>query len=212
MTAHGAWAFGRGKCYLLDMGVVLGVVATVGVGAELVEFGAGTGCYARALSHCKVNVLAAYDGVEGIEQISGGVVRRADLSQPLHAPAEWTFSLETGEHIPDSFAATFLDNIALNARVGMVLSWAVPGQPGVGHVNGRSAKWVAHQMAMRNFTLNQTQTAAVKRSANLWFFNRNLQVFRRSRVAMPRSGEVSRTPLMKPKALGSPEQHVVAQP
>ena len=33
----------------------------------------------------------------------------------------------------------FLDNIVRHARIGVVLSWAVPGQGGFHHVNGREA-------------------------------------------------------------------------
>ncbi len=39
------------------------------------------------------------------------------------------------EHVPEQFEAIVLDNLVRSAREGIVLSWAVPGQPGHHHVN-----------------------------------------------------------------------------
>eukprot|EP00322_Chrysochromulina_rotalis_P006123 CAMPEP_0115873536 /NCGR_PEP_ID=MMETSP0287-20121206/24046_1 /TAXON_ID=412157 /ORGANISM="Chrysochromulina rotalis, Strain UIO044" /LENGTH=281 /DNA_ID=CAMNT_0003328599 /DNA_START=1 /DNA_END=846 /DNA_ORIENTATION=- len=176
---HGAWKLDVDKCYLLDMGVVKAVGNLVSRGT-MIEFGAGNGCYARAFAHATaVRVRAAIDGAQGVEVLSGGVVTRADLSRPIHQPAEWVFSLETGEHIPTEFEGTFLSNVASNAACGVVLSWAVPHQPGVGHVNGRPRAWVASEMAKRGFQLEADETARLQASASLWFLNRNMQVFRR---------------------------------
>ena len=38
-------------------------------------------------------------------------------------------------------------NVVNGARKGVVLSWAVPGQPGAGHVNCRDNSWVIKRFA-----------------------------------------------------------------
>mmetsp|Transcript_43012 Transcript_43012/g.100789 ORF Transcript_43012/g.100789 Transcript_43012/m.100789 type:complete len:545 (-) Transcript_43012:1051-2685(-) len=174
---HGAWKLEPAKCYLLDLSIVRAVTALV-AGGTLVDLGAGKGCYAHAFAQQQVRV-SAFDGAEGVEEMSAGAVARADLSQPLRAPADWVFSIEVGEHIPQEFEQTFLANVVDNARIGVVLSWANLHQGGVGHVNLRPREWVIEQMASRGLHHDATQSAALQESAALWYLKKNVNVFRR---------------------------------
>ena len=47
--------------------------------------------------------------------------------------------MEVAEHIPSQFEAQFLMNLVQHAKKGILLSWGVPGQQGVGHVNCESS-------------------------------------------------------------------------
>jgi hypothetical protein len=55
------------------------------------------------------------------------------------------------------------------------MSWAVPGQAGIGHINCRSNEWVIEQMAKRGYRFNEERTAslreAVKNCHCSWFRN-----------------------------------------
>ncbi len=66
-----------------------------------------------------------------------GHVQYADLTLPgLRLPEyEYGLWLEVGEHVPDVLQQDFVKNISSHVAKGLVLSWARPGQPGVGHVN-----------------------------------------------------------------------------
>jgi len=69
---------------MLDLGLVASLRTLFG-NASVVEFGAGTGCYADALIRSGVQV-AAFDGAPGISDVTEGLVRHADLlatSRPL---------------------------------------------------------------------------------------------------------------------------------
>ena len=87
----------------------------------------------------------AFDGADGVEEYTsrygkpGSLVRYANLcnaSSLAHVPpSDWVMSLEVGEHVPARFEDVIFDNIATHAHDAVVLSWAAPGQPGLGHVN-----------------------------------------------------------------------------
>ena len=48
---------------------------------------------------------------------------------------DWVISLEVGEHIPKEYENIFIENLHKNNIRGIVLSWAIKGQGGDGHVN-----------------------------------------------------------------------------
>ena len=50
---------------------------------------------------------------------------------------DWIISLEVALHIPEKYEAVYLDNILRHAKEGIILSWAVPGQRGLSHINNK---------------------------------------------------------------------------
>lgn len=70
-------------------------------------------------------------------------------------------SLEVGEHIPFELCAGYLDNLC---RFGgdVIMSWAVPGQAGIGHVNCQDRQWVIEQMWNRGYTINKVRTDSMR--------------------------------------------------
>ena len=89
--------------------------------------------------------MALFDGTTNIDALTNGHVQPRDLSQPLSLGRkfDWVMSLEVGEHIPRQFEHTFISNIVNHATTGIVLSWAVVGQRGTGHINTRSNAHIA---------------------------------------------------------------------
>jgi hypothetical protein len=87
-------------------------------------------------------------------------------------------SLEVGEHIPAEFESIYLDNVAKHAKGLIILSWAVPGQNGDGHVNCQSNEHIIDEMHLRSFTLDEVATKALRNSASLWWFKNTIMVFR----------------------------------
>ncbi len=83
-------------------------------------------------------------------------------------------SLEVGEHIPAEFADVYLDNLTKYPG-DIILSWAVPGQEGIGHINCQSNEWVIEQMAKRGYKLHAEHTAALREEVKFchcnWFQN-----------------------------------------
>lgn len=146
----------------------------------LVDFGCGTGEYARFFKRHRL-VVEAYDGNPWTEQLSGGIGQVKDLSQRFNLLKQFgcVMSLEVGEHIPAEFEQAFLDNLVKHSLDGglIILSWAVPGQVGDGHVNCQSNDYIIQQMQARGFYLDNTLTNQLRKAASLWWFKNSLMVF-----------------------------------
>jgi hypothetical protein len=146
----------------------------------LVDFGCGTGEYARFFRRHNL-LVEAYDGNPYTEQLTGGIGHVIDLSQPfdLHKHFKCVMSLEVGEHIPQEHEQLFIDNLVKHSIDGsiIIISWAVPGQSGDGHVNCQSNDYIMQQMQQRGFYLDNTLTNQLRKSASLWWFKNSLMVF-----------------------------------
>ncbi|KAF8070957.1 hypothetical protein HT031_001038 [Scenedesmus sp. PABB004] len=118
---------------------------------------------------------------QGIEEATHGFVQFADLTVPLFLGRtfDWVMSLEVGEHIPHELESVFLDNIARHASVGVLLTWAVPGQGGHAHVNNHPNEYVVEQMTRRSFELDPAATSRLRGVATLGWFKGSFMVFRR---------------------------------
>ncbi|CAE7829556.1 unnamed protein product, partial [Symbiodinium sp. CCMP2592] len=107
------------------------------------DYGAGTGAYALYMRDHGFET-ACVDGNPAVKVFSRNLCSVADLSKldSTLPKADLVLSLEVAEHIPEAFQDAYMRNIANGARKGIVLSWAIPGQPGAGHVNCRDNAWV----------------------------------------------------------------------
>jgi hypothetical protein len=103
------------------------------------------------------------------------------LTEELEAeePFDMVISLEVGEHIPERWESIYIDNLTRNARSYILMSWAVEGQPGDGHVNGRSNEYVINQMKSRGYTINWPVSRYLRKSASLWWFKNTIMLFER---------------------------------
>ena len=107
--------------------------------SDVMELGAGMGCYTQYLASRGVPIRA-YDGSPTVAQRTDGLVQTADLSkrQSLGHRADWVFCIEVAEHIPPQFEQALLSNLHEHNRKGVVLSWSSLKPPnGNGHVNPR---------------------------------------------------------------------------
>ena len=121
---------------------------------SLASFGEGSGMYVRRMR--EVDLLSridAFDAAPFVNETTRGRVQFLDLSVPNYGLPlyDWIMSIETAEHIPAIYEHAYLDNIARHAREGVIMSWAVPGQPGVSHVNCRPFEYVKQKMAEIGF-------------------------------------------------------------
>ena len=83
-------------------------------------------------------------------------------------------SIEVGEHIPAELESKFLNNLVNSARRMVVLTWAVPGQGGEGHVNGQTAEAIVEKMKIREGVNNKYLWALrmpLEQFSNIWHFS-----------------------------------------
>jgi len=126
----------------------------------------------------------SYDGAPFSEEATSGTVRYLDLAVPqLWLPRyDWVVCLEVVEHIPAEFESIVLDNVIRPATVGVVLSWAVPSQPGAMHVNPRPFEYVEEVMRRRGLTLDGGASEQLRNGSDLAWFKRNIAVYRKTTV------------------------------
>jgi hypothetical protein len=140
---------------------------------EVLDLGCGHNFYVTVLRYCGYTA----NGMDAVD-LGSNYFYKQDLTKPL--PTEFTgryynvISLEVGEHIPAEYEDAYLNNITCLGG-DVIMSWAVPGQAGIGHINCRSNEWVIEQMAKRGYRFNEERTAslreAVKNCHCSWFRN-----------------------------------------
>ena len=144
--------------------------------ATITDMGCGPGAYVRRFNESKL-YATGYDGNPNTKE---AMVFMVDLAEPQKLrTSDWSLSLEVGEHIPQQYEQIFLDNVANHASMGVVLSWAVPDQPGRGHVNCRTNEYVKAEMDKRGFVHDDRAATTLRAAATKWWFKNTLMVFRR---------------------------------
>lgn len=142
------------------------------------DFGCGRGEYLDQLTKAYPDIQAT--GFEGHQ--TDGVYKniiKQDLSEKMEiSTVDLVISIEVGEHIPKEFEQTFLDNISNHAKNHIILSWAIVGQTGLGHINCQENKYIIKEMISRGwvFDKNRTQNMRSNMPTNLWIHN-TLMVF-----------------------------------
>ena len=135
-----------------------------GATSRVADVGAGVGGYGMfmRLLNPRSPPVASLDGAENIETWSGDRVGFFDVSTAADVqgvePVEWVMSIEMAEHVPRSLEAAVVANLHWLNTKGIVLTWALPGQPGSGHINGRSNRYVhslLHQLGYSRDALEE---------------------------------------------------------
>lgn len=149
------------------------------VSGKVVDLGCGRGRYVAHLRELGVEAVGI-DGNPATEKIPDCVV--GDLADPeLEIDADWTLCLEVGEHMPADLEQKLLAAIA-RCRVGAIVSWAQPGQPGVGHVNCHTPPEVVKLLEDHGLVWSPGETDRLRQAATLPYFKNNLLVFRKQGV------------------------------
>jgi len=149
----------------------------------VLDLGCGPGYYLSVLAGRGFKCLGV-EGTPSIGEIADfGAIVEADLTKPL--TIEWPRStvvcLEVAEHIQEAFEATLLDAIDRYCSRVAVISWAIPGQRGRGHVNCRPSSYVYERFRGRGFELLPEMTFALREAAedHVKYFRNTLLAFER---------------------------------
>jgi hypothetical protein len=89
--------------------------------------------------------------------------------------------LEVAEHIPEPLCEVALDNVIDACDKYLILSWAIRGQPGFGHVNCLNNDEVIPQLQKRGFMFLEKESLDARVSADEstpWFKN-TIMIFER---------------------------------
>ncbi|XP_042865378.1 uncharacterized protein LOC122248974 isoform X2 [Penaeus japonicus] len=121
-----------------------------------------------------------FDGAANIEKMTDGKIKELELGKPvdLGTRFDWVMSIEVGEHIPAENEDVFMDNLVKHACKGVVLSWAVPGQPGHHHINNRRNDYIINKMEKRGMIHDQQTQTHIRTVIYAHWLKNTLMVFR----------------------------------
>jgi 2-polyprenyl-3-methyl-5-hydroxy-6-metoxy-1,4-benzoquinol methylase len=143
------------------------------------DFGCGRGEYIRHL-HSLGFKVTGYEGTEDMAELVGtDLVKQADITQPIKAKAGSVICLEVLEHIEPELEFAAINNLVYACNGRLVLSWAVEGQGGCGHVNERNEDYVILRIERAGFVLNVEVSEKLRTEAgkDLWWFRKSIYVF-----------------------------------
>lgn len=141
-------------------------------GQYVIDMGCGRADYLRLLTDENFEHII---GVEGtvLPEHRGMDIRYLDLSEPIDLGVKGqVLCLEVGEHIPEQYEQTVLDNITKHCNSTLILSWGLPGQPGIGHVNCKPMDYIINEIERRGFKYNKIESELVRAAPHknaLWF-------------------------------------------
>ena len=186
VTTTGAWKLEKSYNYFLDRGLVAALAQLFRRGTKSsrptsLELGAGMGCYTSALRSVGVDARGV-DGAPGIDGLTSSLVGFANLAQPQQLGlADWVYSFEVGEHIPQAFEGAFMRNLVSHARLGLVLSWNVMAGAGRGHVNARNTTYLIDTLTRdHGLTYAAAATDTLRRAISVtYWIGDSIMVFRK---------------------------------
>lgn len=174
-TDYGYWEGGHDKSHLFDTLLSNNILEQLNAHKikSVVDLGCGDGSYTKAFKKAGLR-CDGFDGNPNTPELSGGVCKVLNLAEKVKFKRRYqaVLCLEVGEHVPAEYQEILFDNLCANASKVIVLSWAVPGQGGGGHVNEQNNQWVIDHMSDRGWAHNQLITATLRTRTNYpWFCN-----------------------------------------
>ena len=182
---NGAWLTKKLRFEEIDDKLCAGILELLNRNniKKLYDFGCGTGSYVEAFTKEGIDATG-FDGNPSVVEIKN--CQLMDLTTVCNLPpVECVICLEVGEHIPRQYEGVFLSNIdrALKNNGILVLSWAIPGQCGFGHVNEQSNNYVKSILQSMNYENLALDENKLRENTSIPFFKDTVMVFRKNNVS-----------------------------
>lgn len=149
----------------------------------IIDMGCGLGSYIKYFQDIGFKKVL---GIEGtlLDNFEIEKIAVMDLTKEIKIKLEANvLCLEVGEHIPEHHLPAFIKNITDPVSRGqkLILSWAVPGQEGIGHVSCRTNEWVIDQVSSRGLKFDKikTEQARAATSNHCAYFRETILIFYR---------------------------------
>jgi hypothetical protein len=178
MNETGIWNIEEAKVeHAFDKKLAIELTKILPKGEKVVDLGCGRGDYLSLLQFNGFDCIG-YEGTPDIKSIASfPFIHQADLSKPIETEKGTVLCFEVAEHIPQEYEDVFLQNV-VNASIGLVvISWAVKGQGGHGHVNEQDSVHIIDKFHDLGFWLNGGLTKHLRLMSSLWWFKSSIYVF-----------------------------------
>jgi len=125
----------------------------------VIDFGCGTGYYVEELNKKGYKAI----GVDGIYIGDNKDIKILDISEHVDLGIKGNvISLEVGEHIPEQKEDIFISNLINHCSNILILSWAVEGQMGIGHINCKNNNYIINKLIDYGFEFSENMTKILK--------------------------------------------------
>ncbi|CAK9005047.1 Uncharacterized protein SCF082_LOCUS8429 [Durusdinium trenchii] len=146
----------------------------------VLELGCGNGQVTYNLNTVPGVKCLGLDGYKGIQSL-GSNYQQWNLEEFYPLPdVDYVISFEVAEHISPKFEHNFIETL-VQAKVGILLSWAYIGQGGHGHVNEHSQSYLIRHIGREGFVYCPSLSHQLAQGFGRGFFHeweyRNLLVF-----------------------------------
>lgn len=182
---HGIWDMQTAvdeHCF--DLSLAEYITAVFAPPASTLDLGCGKAEYLAAFCAAQWRDLQGIDGTVGLTEVAKYTnIQLHDLCLPLDLKRKYdlVISLEVGEHLPPQYESVFIENITQHAEKDILLSWAVDGQIGPGHVNCRGNQYIINQLSLHGFQYNERVSTGLRQNSSLPWFKNTLMYFNKAR-------------------------------
>ncbi len=153
----------------------------------VIDVGCGNGFYTNYLNSIRGPIIChGYDGNPNTSYIAGVACGVYDFTQDatILGKHDWVLSLEVGEHIPPEYEDIFINNLHKLNREGIILSWAIEGQGGDGHINCHNNDYIIDKIKKLDYVYLEGSTHWLRNSVATYpkpcyWFRDTLMVFKR---------------------------------
>jgi SAM-dependent methyltransferase len=129
---------------------------------QVYDFGCGLGQYLKKLEDAGFTKLTGFEGAIPKAKVFDNI-KSHDLSKPLKLPEQGNcIFLEVAEHIPPIFEHIMLDNIVNACNDKLIMSWALRGQAGDGHINCLNNDEAIGKLTKKGMIYLPEETASVR--------------------------------------------------
>ena len=147
------------------------------------DMGCGLGNYLKDLKDYGfyVDNLVGFEADPPKEKVFEHIIKQ-DLTIPFEiVPKGNVISLEVAEHIPAQFMDIYLDNITNACNTYLIMSWAIRGQDGFGHVNCLDNNEVIPLLEKRGFKYLEKESMEARDviQDNAWWFRNTILIFKK---------------------------------
>ena len=150
------------------------------------DIGCGRGFYVDEMVKSEFKSVTGFEGTPNIHSIAicdPKYLIVKDITTPINVKTQGTvICLEVMEHIWQADSDYVLTNIRNLCLQDLILSWALPGQGGTGHVNERDSNYVIPLLKKYGFVLHDENTLRIRDRAGqeINYFGQSLYVFRKT--------------------------------
>jgi hypothetical protein len=167
------------KTYRFDKGLALSIACFAAEHNvdEIIDVGCGNGAYTFRLRGHGFDV-DGYDGNPYTTEITDGECGVQDFAVPVMIrPRDLLMSLEVAEHIPADKESVFIENILAPQCPYVIVSWAIEGQGGLGHVNCRNNDYVIEKFWPYGYALMEKETKRLRKCSRIKWFKKSIMVY-----------------------------------